>query len=149
MGLFDFFKKAAPKTVQTAAPAEVPIGDAGVDFMAAIEAHIRWKVRLEEYIDGTSAEKLDQAVVGMDNKCLLGKWIYGVGGEKYGTNPLFQEVKEIHTAFHKCSAGIMCQADAGDRDGAIQALHLGDHFKYSQRIKAKLARLHLELSSGD
>ena len=118
--------------------------------MAAIEAHVRWKVRLEQYIDGTSTEKLDPNIVGMDNQCLLGKWIYGAGGQKYGSTPLFQEIKEIHTEFHKCSAGIMCQADAGDKEGAINALHLGDHFKHSQRIKAKLARLHLELKSdGD
>lgn len=147
MGLFDVFKKSPAKAA--AAPAPAARENSAIDFMAAIEAHVRWKVRLENYIDGTTTEKLDPTIVGMDNQCVLGKWIYGAGGEKYGTNPLFQEIREIHAAFHKCSAGIMCQADAGDRAGAIEALHRGDHFKHSQRIKAKLARLHLELQGGE
>lgn len=147
MGMFDFLKKGAPKAPSAAV--EEAIEDTGVDFMAAIEAHIRWKVRLEQYIDGTSAEKLDPAIVGTDDQCLLGKWIYGAGGQKYGENPLFQEVKGIHAEFHKCSAGIICQADGGDREGATQALRRGDHFKHSQRIKAKLARMHLELRGGE
>ena len=147
MGLFDAFKKS-PGTPATEPPAGAG-ENAAIDFMAAIEAHVRWKVRLENYIDGSSAEKLDAAIVGMDNQCVLGKWIYGSGGQKYGDNPLFQEIREIHTEFHKCSAGIMCQADAGDKAGAIDALHRGDHFRHSQRIKAKLARLHLELKGGE
>lgn len=146
MGMLDFLKKGAPRTsVMT----DEPIEDSGVDFMAAIEAHIRWKVRLEEYVEGVSEEKLDPAVIATDDQCLLGKWIYGAGGQKYGNNPLFQEVKCIHAEFHKCSAGIVCQADGGDREGAALALRHGDHFKHSQRIKAKLARMHLELRGED
>lgn len=143
MGLFDIFK-SRPAT-PAAAPAADTVSSTGVDFMAAIEAHVRWKVRLENYIEGTSTEKLDAEIVGMDNQCPLGKWIYGVGGEKYNANSLFQEIREIHADFHKCSAGIMRQADAGDKEGAIDALHHGEHFKLSQRIKVKLARLHVEL----
>ena len=151
MGLFDAFKKSSPET--PAATPEAPAADSvsvtGIDFMAAIEAHVRWKVRLENYIDGTTTEKLDVEVVGMDNQCPLGKWIYGIGGDQYSANPLFQEIREIHTDFHKCSAGIMRQSDAGDKEGAAEALRRGEHFKLSQRIKAKLARLHVELKGSE
>lgn len=150
MGLFDIFKgKPATPAAAPAAPVADTVSSTGVDFMAAIEAHVRWKVRLENYIEGTSTEKLDAEVVGMDNQCPLGKWIYGIGGEKYNANPLFQEIREIHADFHKCSAGIMRQADAGDKEGAIDALHHGEHFKLSQRIKVKLARLHVELKDAE
>lgn len=150
MGLFDIFKSgpATPAAV-SAAPAADTVSSTGVDFMAAIEAHVRWKVRLENYIEGTSTEKLDAEIVGMDNQCPLGKWIYGVGGEKYSANLLFQEIREIHADFHQCSAGIMRRADAGDKEGAIDALHHGEHFKLSQRIKVKLARLHVELKDAE
>ena len=117
--------------------------------MAAIEAHVRWKVRLENYIDGTTTEKLDVEVVGMDNQCPLGKWIYGIGGDKYNANPLFQEIRGIHADFHTCSASVMRQSDAGDKEGAAEALRRGEHFKLSQRIKAKLARLHIELKGAE
>jgi len=151
MGLFDAFKKSSPATLAAtpAAPAADSVSVTGIDFMAAIEAHVRWKVRLENYIDGTTTEKLDVEVVGMDNQCPLGKWIYGIGGDQYSANPLFQEIREIHADFHKCSAGIMRQSDAGDKEGAAEALRRGEHFKLSQRIKAKLARLHVELKGSE
>ncbi|MDP2879368.1 MAG: CZB domain-containing protein [Sulfuricella sp.] len=151
MGLFDIFKKSEPATPAAApsVPAADTVSSTGIDFMAAIEAHVRWKARLENYIDGTTTEKLDVEVVGMDNQCPLGKWIYGAGGDKYNANPLFQEIRESHADFHKCSAGIMRQADTGDKEGAIEALHHGEHFKLSQRIKVKLARLHIELMDAE
>jgi hypothetical protein len=147
MGLFDFFKSSSATPAAT--PAADTVSSTGVDFMAAIEAHVRWKVRLENYIDGTSKEKLDVEVVAMDNQCPLGKWIYGVGGDKYNANPLFQEIRIIHADFHKCSANIIRQANAGDKEGAVEALHHGEHFKLSQRIKVKLARLHVELKGAE
>ena len=147
MGLFDRFKKGEPAA--PAAPKADSVSNAGIDFMAAIEAHIRWKMCLENYIDGTTTEKLDAEVVGKDNQCPLGKWIYGIGGEKYDANPLFQEIRAIHADFHTCSAGIMHQADGGDKEGAIEALHRGEHYKLSQRIKGKLARLHVELKGTE
>lgn len=150
MGLFDMFKKGGPATpAAPVAPVSDSVSTAGIDFMAAIEAHIRWKVRLENYIDGTTTEKLDAEVVGKDNQCPLGKWIYGIGGEKYETNPLFQEIRTIHADFHTCSAGVMHQADGGDKAGAIEAIHHGEHYKLSQRIKGKLARLHVELRGAE
>ncbi len=81
MGLFDKFKKPV---VVVAAPDDL-------DFMGAIEAHIRWKVRLESYISGEGREQLDPDVVGKDNQCALGKWIYGPGGQKYNALTVFQE----------------------------------------------------------
>ena len=53
-------------------------------FDDAIAAHIKWKIRLGQFIDGTSTEKLDSAMVCKDNVCVLGKWIYG-DGTKYKT----------------------------------------------------------------
>ncbi len=56
-------------------------GDSGeFNFMNAIEAHVRWKVRLEAYINGTNEEELDADVVCRDDQCMLGQWIYGKGG---------------------------------------------------------------------
>ena len=151
MGLLDIFKKSEPATLVAApaVPSADAISSAGIDFMAAIEAHFRWKVRLENYIYGTSTENLDAAVVGMDSQCPLGKWIYGEGREKYNANPLFQEVRDIHANFHKCSAAIMRQADAGDKEGAVEAIYRGEHFMLSQRIKVKLARLYMELKGSE
>jgi hypothetical protein len=114
---------------------------AGLDTMGAIEAHIRWKVRLEAYLSGSGSEKLDPAVVEQDNQCVLGKWIHGAGGEQYHGSPMVVELTETHAAFHKCVAEIVRKADRGEITEATNCLHNGEYSKLSYRIKTQLARL--------
>jgi len=116
-----------------------------LDFYMAIEAHVRWKIRLEAYINGTSEEKLDPEIVGRDDQCALGKWIHGSGGARYGNHPKFPELRDIHAQFHQCAGNVIRTVDKGDPDTARDLLSRGDYAKYSQRVKAELARLALEL----
>jgi hypothetical protein len=116
-----------------------------VDFMSAIEAHVRWKVRLEAYIAGTSDEKLDADVVCRDDQCMLGKWIHGNGGQKHGSHPRFVTVKDIHAEFHRSAGDVVLAVDAGEKEKAKELLCKGDYASSSHRIKAELARLALEL----
>ena len=119
-----------------------------VDFMQAMEVHIRWKVRLEGYIRGTSGERLDAAVIGREDQCLLGKWILGAGGEKYGDRPTFATLRETHKAFHDCAAEVVRRTDRGDKEGALDLLLEGDYAKLSTDIKTEIATLSVELEGG-
>ncbi len=116
-----------------------------LDFMSAIEAHVRWKVRLEAYIAGTGEESLDADQVCRDDLCLLGKWIYGHGGATYGSHPKFSSLKEIHGEFHRCAGDVIRAVDRGQPEQARDMLCKGEYAKYSHRVKAELARLGLEL----
>lgn len=117
------------------------------NFMEAIEAHVRWKIRLEAYISGTSGEKLDADVVCRDDQCALGKWIYGNGGAKHGNHPMFPDLKETHAHFHRAAGEVIRSADAGEQEKARTMLNSGEYARYSHRIKSDLARLSLELES--
>lgn len=119
-----------------------------LDTMGAIEAHVRWKVRLEAYLNGSSTEKLDPAVVEKDDQCVLGKWIHGAGGAQYHGSPMVTELTQTHAAFHKCAAEIVRQADRGEITEASDSLHNGDYSRISYRIKTQLARLSLSLSKA-
>ena len=88
-----------------------------MNFEDAIAAHIKWKVRLSQFIDGTSAEKLSSAVVCKDNMCDLGKWIYG-DGAKYKTAPHYQNLVKKHANFHICAADVVKKVETGDKAGA-------------------------------
>ncbi len=116
-----------------------------MNFMNAIEAHVRWKIRLEAYIDGTSQENLDSEVVCRDDQCLLGKWIYGTGGERYGQHPKFPGLKETHKQFHRCAGEVIRLVDTGDKEQARELLCKGEYAKFSHQIKAELARMSLEI----
>ncbi|HEX8988190.1 MAG TPA: CZB domain-containing protein [Rhodocyclaceae bacterium] len=92
-----------------------------MNFDDAIAAHIKWKVRLTQFIDGTSSEKLQSAAVCKDNLCDLGKWIYG-DGVKYKTLPHYQDLVKKHANFHVCAADVVKKVEANDKPGARSAL---------------------------
>ena len=75
MGMLDWFKQIAGGR-EAALPDEEGSAElAGLDFKTAIDAHMKWKVRLEAVIDGRSEETLEVAVVSCDNRCTLGQWL--------------------------------------------------------------------------
>ena len=92
-----------------------------MNFDDAIAAHIKWKVRLNQFIDGTSAEKLQSSVVCKDNNCDLGKWIYGEGA-KYKPLPHYQDLVKKHANFHVCAADVVKKVEGNDKTGAKASL---------------------------
>jgi Chemoreceptor zinc-binding domain len=92
-----------------------------MNFDDAIAAHIKWKVRLTQFIDGTGTEKLDSNIVCKDNMCDLGKWIYGEGA-KYKTVASHKTLQDRHAHFHKCAADVVKKVETGDPAGAKSML---------------------------
>jgi hypothetical protein len=120
-----------------AAKAEVK----GLNFTTAIESHLRWKARLSEYIAGNSTETLDPDHIACDDKCILGQWIYDVGGRSFGNEPGFAELRETHARFHQCAADVVRKVDAGQREEARQMLGSGDYTKASMLVIRLLSAL--------
>lgn len=92
-----------------------------MNFDDAIAAHIKWKVRLTQFIDGTGTEKLSSATICKDNLCDLGKWIYGEGA-KFKAAPHYQDLVKKHATFHVCAAEVAKKVESGDKAGAKSAL---------------------------
>ena len=117
-----------------------------MNFEDAIAAHIKWKVRLSQFIDGTSTEKLNSATVCKDNLCDLGKWIYG-DGAKYKSVSHYQDLVKKHANFHVCAAGVVKKVETGDQ-AAAKAL-LGASFATASReTVAAIMELKKEAAKG-
>jgi hypothetical protein len=152
MGLLDWFTggkqpdaaAAASDGRQNERSGEV----AGLNFKSAVDAHMKWKIRLDAYISGTGDEKLDAAVVCRDDQCPLGKWIYGRGGGEFGYSETFFDMKAHHAHFHRCAGDIVLAAQTGDKEKAHHLLHHGDYVHASERVKKLLARLFVLVSDG-
>ncbi|MDP2809368.1 MAG: CZB domain-containing protein [Rhodocyclaceae bacterium] len=153
MGMLDWFKRLAGMgpAVDTALPiisdekgAEV----GGLNFMTAIDAHMKWKSRLENYIQGTSEEELKVEVVSCDDKCPLGKWIYSAGGDQFGGFETFGEMKVRHAQFHQCAGRVLDAAQKGRKEEAMGMLQRGDYVRASERVKMLLAKLYVQISEG-
>ncbi len=91
-------------------------------FDEAIAAHVKWKLRLGKYIDGTSEEKLESSAICQDNACTLGQWIYG-DGTRHGELPQYRSLVEKHAKFHRCAGEVVRRVEAGDRSGARSLLN--------------------------
>lgn len=155
MGLRDWFKKMAGSADEAAGQADAAAPSAaeaqsaeigGLNFMTAIDAHMRWKTRLENYINGTSDEDLRVEAVSCDDKCPLGKWIYGSGGEAYGSIQAFGDMKAMHAHFHTCAGRVLATAQQGRKDEALRMLDHGDYVRASERVKMQLAKLYVQIS---
>jgi hypothetical protein len=156
MSALDWFKRILGQKPGEQSPAEAPLAAptgsvadfAGLNFMTAIDAHMKWKTRLENYIQGTSTEDLKVEVVCRDDQCPLGKWIYSTGGERFGTIDTFGEMKTQHTTFHQCAGKILATAQDGKKEEALNLLHYGDYVRTSEQVKRLLAKLYVRLNTG-
>lgn len=142
----DAHDPAAPAAADT--PTDDPESGriAGLDFKGAIDAHMAWKVRLEKCLGGNNEEGLRVEVVSRDDQCVLGKWIYGPGGQRFGHLREFQEMKMEHMRFHLAAGDVLACCMAGDRDGAGDKLRAGDYPRASSRVKLHLSRLYVQLT---
>jgi methyl-accepting chemotaxis protein len=94
----------------------------GMDFDAAINAHRQWRRRLLDMLTGASQEKFDPEVVGCDDKCALGQWIYGSCKPAMGNDPLCENLRLAHHGFHQCAAEVIRHHGAGRVTNARQLL---------------------------
>jgi methyl-accepting chemotaxis protein len=90
-------------------------------FDDAIEAHIKWKSRLLDLVDGSSSEKLDSNVVCKDNACALGKWIYG-DGMRFQGSVHYSDLVKKHAHFHQCAGDVVRKVEMQDKTGALVIL---------------------------
>ena len=116
-----------------------------MNLFDAINAHVAWKLRLQKHIDGVSEEELDPEVVGCDDKCDLGQWIYSTL-DKHNGMPLFQQVRVQHAHFHRCAADIIVATDEGKKEAA-EALLQDDYAQLSHMIVKSLTKLSMELEA--
>lgn len=145
--LFSTAESDAPDVVAAAAEMDRRGEEVqGLNFRTAIEAHLKWKMRLEAFIDGTSGEQLTVGIVGRDDQCMLGKWIHGSGGERFRAEPGFGTLQAKHAWFHRCAAGVLSQAEAGDREGALKRLQRGEYARASIDVTRELASLYRRLA---
>lgn len=87
------------------------------DFAKAKQAHLAWKDRVRKYLDGDrSALKRSQAV--SHKHCILGKWYYSEGMNKFGNTHEFKDIEPPHEELHKVIRQVLDLKERGDDAGA-------------------------------
>lgn len=86
-------------------------GDSGLDFSAAKSAHLAWKARVRNFLDGNSSLSHDEAVSHRD--CMFGKWYYSEGLTRYGHLETMQQIDPPHEELHKLIRKIISLKEEG------------------------------------
>ncbi|MDD4963613.1 MAG: CZB domain-containing protein [Gallionella sp.] len=118
---------------------------AGLNFKTAIEAHLKWKVRLMDVIDGTSTEVINPNIVSHDDQCVLGKWLNGEGERQFKNQPEFQKVVTAHSYFHRCAGHTLALALDGKNQEAATEITSGEFAKASLDVSRHLMHLWRDL----
>ena len=116
-----------------------------INISDAINAHMKWKRRLQNYLDGTSEEKLYADVIGMDNQCVLGKWIHGTGMNHFRNDEGFAKLRSDHASFHLIAGEVVRKVQANDKAGAV-ALIQSEYAQASRDVIHDLAELNNQLN---
>lgn len=111
-----------------------------IDLAEAVEAHIAWKMRLQNYVDGKSAEKLDPMMIRRDDQCKLGQWIQGPGMDHFHDSPAFHELRADHAQFHFV-AGNIVQSIHDNNRAAAEASMKGEYARISHKVVIALTEL--------
>jgi len=117
-----------------------------MDWMEIIGAHVMWKQRLTAFLAGESSETLDPETIRLDDRCALGKWIYG-DGKPMGELPRYEEVRELHAQFHQNAAEVVKLHLAGNTADAEKLLQ-GDYSRLSEKLKHRIIGLAQQVKSA-
>lgn len=110
-------------------------------------AHSAWKMRLQNYVEGRSSEKLDANQIAQDSNCELGKWVYGEG-TAYKSSPIFDEIQKKHQEFHRLASEVVQLKNSGNEAKAKASLAPGGSFALcSQDTLSLLVRLKVQVMS--
>jgi len=109
------------------------------DFDKAIEAHRQWKVRLRKAI--ADRAQLDADTICRDDRCPLGQWLHGAGGQRWGGQPGFIALLDKHAEFHDVAGSVARQINSGAMAEAEQLLGSGSRFaQVSTAVSTLLTR---------
>ncbi len=113
---------------------------AEIDIDTAIAAHENWKLRLQNYLNGNSTENLQPEIICLDDRCDLGKWLHGPGGQRLGRYPAFSVLVARHKYFHVQASNVVAMAQANDKEQATKTLE-GSYRHASNQVVLLLKEL--------
>lgn len=109
-----------------------------LDFIAAKDAHLDWVRKLEKYLAGDK-NAIHHSSLANHRNCMLGRWYYGVGTQRYGNQPQMQALEAPHAEFHRKVALTVKSHDNGQKQEAQKMLD--EVRRLSGQVVSKLDQL--------
>lgn len=94
-----------------------------IDIDAAIASHERWRLQLQDMINGRSNEVMRPERICHDDRCDLGRWLYGTGRVRLGHYPAFDMLVARHKYFHQQAAEVVTLFQSGESQKSVLLLN--------------------------
>lgn len=117
-----------------------------MNWVEIIGVHVMWKRRLIAYRAGKDEAQMGPDTIRPDDRCALGKWIYGEG-KPMGALPGYEEVRALRAAYHQNAAEIVSLHQAGKTAGAEILLN-GSFSRLSEKLEHRLPGLSLQVKAA-
>ena len=95
----------------------------------AIAAHGDWKEKLTAAIDSGSSPA-DPDVVGVDDKCAFGIWLYGLS-DSVKAGERWRNICALHATFHAQAGATLSLAIAGKTEEASASMKFGGAYQHA------------------
>jgi hypothetical protein len=110
-----------------------------IDFDAAIEAHVEWKMRLRILLDSGEAASAHPDAFEAADRCSFGRWLEG-DGRRFANDPVYAALDRFHVEFHRAAAAVIRHATAGERLQA-ESMLAGEYARNSVNLLSALMEL--------
>lgn len=112
--------------------------------MDAHNAHIKCKVVFEKYLDTTSPENLDPALICRDDQCELGKLLHGPAYKQFHMHGAFYTLRAIHAQLHFVAGNVVQKIKENDRAAAVALFDTG-YADVSRKVMQSLTELYKQV----
>jgi len=116
-----------------------------MDLNEAIQKHSQWKFRFHQAL--MTGEPMDAGAIAKDNRCDLGKWLYGEAKALHGQRKAYAQCLARHSAFHAEAGKVAVAVNARLKGEAERMLANGSPFSEASRAVA-LALIELQNEIG-
>lgn len=113
------------------------------EWIAIINAHILWKQRLLDYIEGSN-EKFDAKAIASGSECMLSNWLEN-NKKQFSNTEFFETASLRHANFHH-TAGKVIQLVDERRPQEASSLLRGDYAEISEQLKRDIVKLSLHMN---
>lgn len=112
----------------------------GLMLEQTIETHRTFVKELRAVLGGKMPEAYSPEVIGAEDACKLGQWLFNEG-KSLAKYPAYAEVLKAHRAFHACAADVVRLHQKQEFALAIKLL-TNDLKALSEQVEAALLQLH-------
>ncbi len=90
-----------------------------INIMDEIEAHVAWKLALQNYLDGKLKGEMSLDQIMRDDQCSLGKWLNGPAQAYFcANNKGIEALREQHSHLHTAAGFVVKKIRENDLDAA-------------------------------